>query len=226
MLSQKLILLSIIPLFLFSCQPKGGQGDSLKEKISLQLDKLLLDEEIESLAVGIIAGEKEYQIYKGTLINGQKPNAQSLYEIASITKTFTGSLAARAVLDGKLELEADIRDYLPGDFPNLEYEGTPISVKNILTHQGGIPRMFPNQPNLFDDPDFNTLPDQINALQKDFSKEAFFEELAQVQLDTFPGINFAYSNAGANLMGYILEAVYQKDYADLLDEFLFTPLAA
>lgn len=224
MLSQKLILLGFISLFLFSCQTKKEQNDLLKDQISLQLDSLLQDEEIESLAVGIIAGEKEYQLYKGKLLNGQEPNSQSLYEIASITKTFTGSLAARAILDGQLNLEADIRDYLQGDFPNLEYEGTPITIRNILTHQGGIPRMFPNQPGLFDDPDFNTLPDQINALQKDFSKEDFLKELARVELDTLPGTDFSYSNAGANLMGYILEEVYQKEYEELLDEFLFTPL--
>lgn len=224
MLSQKLIVLIIISFFLFSCQTEGEKGDPLKDKISLQLDALLQDEEIESLAVGIIAGEKEYQFYKGILMNGKTPNEESLYEIASITKTFTGSLAARAVLDKKLALDADIRKYLKGDFPNLEYEGTPITVRNLLTHQGGIPRMLPDQPGLFDNPDFDKLPDQINALQKDFSKEAFFEELAKVELDTLPGINFSYSNAGANLMGYILEEVYQKDYAELLDAFLFTPL--
>ncbi|MEL6256134.1 MAG: serine hydrolase domain-containing protein [Bacteroidota bacterium] len=221
---QKLFLCAFIIFFLLSCQKKAEKTDPHTEQISLHLDTLLQDVEFESLAVGIIAGAKEYQLYRGKLLNGEKPNKESLYEIASITKTFTGTLAARAVLDKKLELDADIRNYLPGVFPNLEYEGTPITVRNLLTHQGGIPLMFPDQAELFDNPDFNTLPTALNKLQKNFSKADFFDELAKVRLDTLPGINFAYSNAGANLMGYMLEEVYQEDYEDLLEEFLFTPL--
>lgn len=221
----RLFLSSFLILLLFSsCKEEKVEDDLFLLHIQEQIDSLLLDNEFESLSLGLIKGDQNYEFYGGRLINGDKPNRESLYEIASLTKTFTGTLAAQAVVDKKIDLDEDIRTYLPGEFPNLEYGGQGIKVRDILTHTGGIPRMFPDVPDLFVDPDFDKLPDQINALQKDFSKEAFFEELGKVKLDTLPGINFSYSNAGANLMGYILEEVYQKDFELLLKEFIFDPL--
>ena len=50
----------------------------------------------------------------------QPPTAQTLYAIASITKTFTGTLLAQAVVNRKANLEDDVRKHLDGDFPNLQ----------------------------------------------------------------------------------------------------------
>jgi serine-type D-Ala-D-Ala carboxypeptidase/endopeptidase len=47
-----------------------------------------------------------------------KPTADSVYEIASLTKTFTGALAAEALLEHRMLLDADFREYLPESIPN------------------------------------------------------------------------------------------------------------
>ncbi len=53
----------------------------------------------------------------------------SIYEIGSITKTFTGLLVAHAIGEGKMKLDEDIRKYLPGNFPTLQYpSGEPMRV--------------------------------------------------------------------------------------------------
>lgn len=76
----------------------------------------------------------------------------------------------------------------------------------------------------FNNPNWDTLPYEINILQKDFSKEQFFEALAKFKLDTIPGHKFGYSNVGANLLGYLLEEIYEKSYEEILKEMILIPL--
>ncbi|MEM6380091.1 MAG: serine hydrolase domain-containing protein, partial [Bacteroidota bacterium] len=182
------------------------------------MDSLLTESNINALSVGIIKNDRQYVFHKGELLNGQTPNNATQYEIASLTKTFTGTLIATAIDEDSIQLEGDIRQYFRDSFPNLAYQGQGITIRDLLTHQSGLPNMLPNKPELFDNPDWDQLPFQLNEVQKGFSKADFFKALSEVELDTFPGTNFAYSNAGANLLGYLLEEVYQTSYADLLDE--------
>ena len=84
--------------------------------------------------------------------------------------------------------------------------------------------MFPIKKDLFDDPDWDKLPFEINEMQENFSRKDFFDELVKVKLDTIPGLNFNYSNAGANLIGYLLEEIYDKPFEDLLHEKIMIPL--
>jgi len=198
--------------------------DSITEKINIQLDSLLFNPAFESVSIGVIKDNKTYSIHKGKLLNGNAPSNETLYEIASITKTFTGTLLAQAIFEKKVKLDDDISQYLTDDLPNLEYENEPITFRHLVTHQSGLPNMFPNKEGLFDNPDWDKLPFEINSLQENFSKKAFFNELAKVELDTIPGLNFSYSNAGANLLGYLLEEIYNKPYEVLLQEKILAPL--
>jgi len=198
--------------------------DPVMPHLTRYCDSLLLNPEIDAVSLGLINKGKVYTVHRGNLLNGKSPDTETLYEIASLTKTFTGTLLAQAIVEKKLSLDDDVRIYLPGNFPNLAYENHPITIRHILTHQSGLPHMFPDKKGLFDNPNFDTLPYEMNELQKDFSKAQFFEELHQVKLDTLPGHKFGYSNAGANLLGYVLEEVYQLPYAELLKKRILDPL--
>ncbi|HEU4552726.1 MAG TPA: serine hydrolase [Chitinophaga sp.] len=75
------------------------------------------------LSIGVYRHGRMYIYHYGSTQKGKdvRPADNTIYEIGSITKTFTGTLLARALLDKKLRLEDDIRKYLPGTYPNLEY---------------------------------------------------------------------------------------------------------
>jgi len=198
--------------------------DNFSKIISNECDSLLSNKQINSISVGVIKNGKIYKFHGGKLISGIKPNENTLYEIASITKTFTGTLLAKAIHDKKVGVDDDIRKYLPKNFPNLEFDEKPITFRHLLTHTSGLPRMFPDEPDLFNNPDWDKLPFKINKLQSGFSKSQFFDELHKVKLDTIPGFKFGYSNAGANLIGYCLESIYGTSYGDLLNQYIFEPL--
>lgn len=215
---------SLLLMFLFLSCEHSPAADPLMNHIDQELDSLLQNTALTSVSVGVIKGEKIYTQHKGKLLNDERPNDHTCYEIASLSKTFTGLLLAHALVEGKVEIDDDIRNYLEGNYPNLAYENQPITFRHLVTHQSGLPHLFPAQEGLFDQPDWDQLPFDINQLQEGQTKEQFFEQLQSFQLDTLPGEAFIYSNAGANLLGYLLENIYQQPFEQLLEEKVLTPL--
>lgn len=165
--------------------------------------QLLEDKRFHSVSIAVLKDGKSTIKHFGelTIGKGNKPNDSSLYELASVTKTFAGYVAAKAVLDQKLSLEDDIRIYLNESYPNLEYKGEPIKIKHLITHTSG----FPNFP------------------IKSENKEAFLEGLKLIKIETKPGEKYFYSNTAPELTAYILEKVYQKPYEELVSEFVLKP---
>jgi len=98
-------------------------------------------------------------------------------------------------------LDDDIRIYLNEPFPNLEFQNEPIKIRHLITHTSG----FPNFP------------------IKGENKEAFFEGLKLIKIETKPGEAYSYSNTAPELTAYILEKVYQKPYEKLVEEFILIP---
>lgn len=211
---------AIIAILMFGCL----NGQAIKDIINAESDSLLSNKEIQSVSIGIINKGKIYKLHKGNLMNSNSPSDSSLYEIASLTKTFTGMLLAKAILDGKVDFDDDIRKNLPEAFPNLECNGLPITFRHIVTHTSGLPNMFPDKPEIFDKPNWDELPFVINDLQKGFSKPQFISELHKVRLDTIPGFRFAYSNVGANLISYCMQRIYNKPYQELIQDYILKPL--
>lgn len=218
--TSSLTLLIYAILAFTSCQSQ----DDLGRLINKECDYFIASGDIKSLSIGVIKNGRVYKFHKGELTNGKSPNDQTLYEIASLTKTFTGTLLAKAILDNKVGLDDDIRKYLPESYPNLEFNGQPITFRNLVTHTSGLPNMFPNQPEMFQNADWDKLPSKINKVQTGFTRKQFLAELHKVKLDTLSGHKFSYSNAGANLVGYCLEQVYNKSYKDLIDTYILEPL--
>jgi len=222
MKEANLLALILAAFLLTICS--SPQSNPTYSEIDVQLDSLLSNSEFKALSVGVIIGEEAFTFHKGKLLNGDSPTDETLYEIASLTKTFTGTLLAYAIDEGKVNIDDDIRKYLSDSLPNLEYENQPITFRHLVTHQSGLPNMIPNQKGLFSNPNWDKLPFEINKLQEGLSRKDFFDELKAVEIDTFPGVGFNYSNAGANLTGYLLEEIYDKSYADLLRDKILIPL--
>ncbi len=153
------------------------------------------------------------------------PTPQSLYEIASITKTFTGALAAKAIIDHKMTLDGDFRVYLKEAYPNLEANGHPITLRTLATHTSGLPRDMPDSSALFSgQPDYDTLPFKLIAAAKDYDEARYLKELHAVTLSATPGTKMAYSNFGIKILSFGLEKVYGQSYAALLKRDITGPL--
>lgn len=182
---------------------------------------LLSDPKINAVSIGVYKDGKKYIRHYGELDKGKgnTPTDQTIYEIASVSKTLTGTLVAKAVLEGQLKLEEDIRTYLKEDFPNFEYNGKPIELKHLLTHTSGLPHFLPESINALMTEFNEELPFRMNEIQEQYSRKAFFNDLHKVKLDTFPGSTYSYSNVDTELVAHILENVYRKSFDELLQNY-------
>jgi CubicO group peptidase (beta-lactamase class C family) len=203
-------------------QPERDQpslsDNPLRNPIDLIVDKAaqsyLQNLKSVGLSIGVVKDGKFYTYNYGETEKGNKqlPTAQSFYEIGSVTKTFTGILLAQAVLDEKVKLDDDIRKYLDGSFPNLEYQGLPITLRHLSTHTSGIPNATDNVKDI----------DYVNPWEN-FSREQLLDALHRVKLERKPGERFEYSNSAVGLLGNILEKVYGMSYEKLVEKYICKP---
>ena len=177
-----------------------------------------------SIAV-VEAGHSYFYDYGSTSRSkAEQPTPRSVYELASVTKTFTAALAARAIADGRMGLDGDFRNDLPSDYRNLAWNGQPITLRTLVTHYSGMPRDIPDTDALFANknaPDFNA---RMVALNQGFGREQFLAALHDTKLRSAPGEKQVYSNAGFLVIGLGLEKVYGKPFNELLSQYITQPL--
>lgn len=222
---------NILSLFflIYSCSDtkKSKQIEQQKQfKYEAQIDELantfLLDSVMNSLSIGVSHKGEEFIKHYGELDPGMnnKPTNKTIYDIASVTKTFVGTLIAEAELEGKLSIEDDIRKYLDGDYSNLQYENEPIKVKHLITHSSGLPQWLP----LRISDEFNKknteldLSTRVSNIEKKYSKKEFLEDLKEVKIDTIPGFKYNYSGVGSELASYILEQIYKSPLEKVIQD--------
>ena len=171
-----------------------------------------------SLVIGIIKNGKKHIYLYGETERGNKqlPTSTTLYEIGSITKTFTTTILAQAVLDKKVDLKDDIRKYLPGNYENLSFQNTPITLRDLANHSSRLPAM---PADIGEQPGYNPVTPEAH-----YDSTLFYKALKNVTLDTVPGTKFLYSNWGTAVLGHILEKVYKQSLAQLIKRYITDPL--
>ena len=198
---MKVIYVIAISCTLITCTASKSQ--SLQEAMDGVAQELLEDRRFHSTTIAVYKDGKSIIRHYGELTQGlgNPPTDSSLYDIASVTKTFTGTLAAKAVLEGRLKLEDDIRNFLEEGYTNLQYNREKITVQHLLTHRSGFPNF---------------------ALARE-NKAAFLEALKTIDITQKPGSSYQYSNTAPELMAFILEKVYGIPYHDLVSQYIFNP---
>lgn len=128
------------------------------------------------------------------------------FRIASVTKQFTGAAVASLVEDGILDLDTDIRTYLP----DFEDKGQIITLRHLLHHTSGLYNYTNND-------DYEPLESTDISLQE---TRLYYEK---APLDFPPGSNWSYSNSGYALTSLIIETVTKREFEDVVAERLFVP---
>lgn len=204
--------------------PPNDVGAAVDEAAHALIEQPLL----HSASIGVVYRGKTFIRHRGEMVAGKPdvPTDATLYEIGSLSKTLAGTLMARAMLEGRVGLEDDVRSYLQGDYPNLQYQGQPIRVRHLLSHTSGLPNMLPERANtVLEDFTDHRVPGELSALYAHYGKPDFLRDLHAVRIPRMPGKEYAYSSAGTELTAHILEGVYKTDYTSLLRGF-FSDAAA
>lgn len=150
---------------------------------------------------------------------------ESIFLIASISKTITGVAAMQLVEQGKLDLDTDINDYLPFQLTNPHQPSAVLTCRHLMTHTSGIV-----------DDHYNTVATQNlyyygsdpKLSLADFCRAFFPPTGTYYNAGTFaltePGLAFSYSNLGVALLGYIVERAAGQPFDQFTQTTLFGPL--
>src|SRR3984957_5996749 len=190
--SSLTLMLQVIPLCEAQTPSTPAKAASIEQRESIvdqTAEPFIHDSCHVGLSVAIVRGPKQWFYNFGSISRRThtKPTADSVYEIASLTKTFTGALAAVALLEHRMLLDADFREYLPGEYPELELQGRPITLRSLATHTSGLPRDLPDTDDLYAQHDPERLPYQLIARESGYDRERYLVELHQVSLRSLPG---------------------------------------
>jgi len=173
----------------------------------------LVDEEKRApgIVVGMIADDPQERWVVGygklSATAERVPDGDTVFEIGSVSKVFTGILLAQAVEIGEVQLDDPISLYLPEEVTAPEYEGKSITLFDLATDYSGLPG-------------YRTL-----SPCEEYTVDQMYTDLSGVRLTYAPGSMYAYSNFGFSLLGDLLvRAAGQADYETLLVERIAHPL--
>jgi serine-type D-Ala-D-Ala carboxypeptidase/endopeptidase len=167
-----------------------------------------------SVAVVVIGKDGPAQAFAGLVqypnSNARAaPNGKTVYEIGSITKTFTALLLAEAVDQHLLKLDDDAQKYLPRGvvLPTYSEKGQafPIRLIDLVTHTSGLPA-------------------GTQGTHYPYSLDQMNSDLAKIHLTRKPGAAYEYSSLGISVLGEVLAKVFNKPIEQLLVERVATPL--
>ena len=139
--------------------------------------------------------------------------SDSVFEIGSITKTFTALLLAQMVQQGKVRLDEPVRELLPAGTVAKPASGAEITLLDLSDQHSGLPRM----------PD-NFHPADPNNPYADYNAKLLYAFIGNHGVALPSNAPFGYSNLGVGLLGQVLANRAGMSYADLLREQITSPL--
>lgn len=179
----------------------------------------LIRERVESgrnpgIVVGLLdEGGTRVVAYGSSGVTGLALDRRTLFEIGSVTKTFTTSLLAEMVARGEVRLDEPVAELLPDSVRVPSYRGRQITLLDLATHTSGLPRI-----------PTNLAPQDPEDPWADYTVSDLYQFLNSYQLQRAPGSKVEYSNIGLGLLGYALALRGGKPFEELLRERILAPL--
>jgi CubicO group peptidase (beta-lactamase class C family) len=133
-----------------------------------------------------------------SFLNQHKADAGTKYRIGSITKMFTATLVFQLIEEKKLSADTRLSEFFPG-LPNAQK----ITIGNLLNHRSGLH-------NFTDDEAYASYMEQART------QEQMLDIITKAGADFEPDTQGAYSNSNYIVLGYIIEKILKKPYADVL----------
>jgi len=204
------LVLSAAVLAIAPCQAQHIDRDSLNRIVAARV----ADGRSTGLIVGVITRSGERWVASAGNERAGKPvDAQSIFEIGSITKTFTATTLAEMVGRGEVRLDEPVADLLPPGTKIPSLNGKQITLGQLSSQISGLPRLPENM-----HPADNDNP------YADYTVQQMYDFLAGYTLTREPGAKYEYSNLGVGLLGHALALKAGKSYEQLVRERVLAPL--
>ncbi len=207
--------LCVVGLLLAAASSQAAELPSIEEAFK----PLLKDKPTAALVVGVLQDGKTHYLGLGevtTPVGTSTPNERTLFEIGSITKTFTGVLLADAIQRNEVQLADDANKHLPAHWQIKPKSDKPVTLQHLATHRSGLPveppllgLMAKNPANPF----------------ADFTPARLTKLMEKLQPTKEPEEKYTYSNLGFGLLGHALvHAAQAPSYESLVRDRITAPL--
>lgn len=154
------------------------------------------------IAISTESGQKIYRAYGYSDKDREfKNNVNTVFDIGSLTKQFTGAAILKLEEEGRLSVNDSIFKY----FPTIPDDKKNITIHQLLTHSSG-------------------LPFSLGSDSEKLNSGIFVERTFATDLLFIPGEKYSYSHAGYSLLGVLIERVSGIKYEEYLSTRFFTPL--
>jgi CubicO group peptidase (beta-lactamase class C family) len=185
-----------------------GARENPFDELARLVEERRRDLGIPGVAFGVIKnGQIQMRGFGITSVEDPRPvTPDTAFELASLSKTVTATAAMRLVEQGKLDLDAPVRRYLPNFRVADETATTAVTVRNLVTHTPGW---------------------EANYTVEDLGRESLGRWVAamgeMMQLAP-PGRIWSYNNPGFGLLGHLIELATRMDIRDAFRELVFAPI--
>jgi CubicO group peptidase (beta-lactamase class C family) len=199
---------------LFISTVLSGAQD-LGELKALLLNRTDENHKAVGIVVGLVDASGERYLATGAAVPGAKagPDADTVFEIGSITKVFTSLVLADMVARGEVKLDDPVAEFLPPTVKVPERDGKKITLRDLSHQVSGLPRM-PG----------NLKPADGTDPYVDYGPDRLYEFLAKVELARGVGEKYEYSNLGVGLLGHALALKAGMGYEELVGKRVLEPL--
>jgi CubicO group peptidase (beta-lactamase class C family) len=194
-----------------------GQSNSNKE-LENNIDGLFESYSYYNRFIGnVLISKDNHIIYQKSFgyadIAGNKKNTKnSIFSIASLTKSFTAVGIMKLVEDGKLTLETPISTYFPDFMPDYSKE---ITIQHLLNNSSGLEANIGRT----DDNGNGLMPEETSI-----TFDELLEKFKDSKLKFKPGTGYDYNNFGYLLLANVIEKVSEQPYADFMKQAIFKPV--
>jgi D-alanyl-D-alanine-carboxypeptidase/D-alanyl-D-alanine-endopeptidase len=212
---MKTYLFILVLTFTFlSCKNQTVETD-LKTQVDQIILPYIYSGSRPGIAVGIYdEGNTDMYFYGyADLESKNRIDEYTMFEIGSITKTFTSVMLAYLEAEALLNRDMLLQEFLPEAINAPNYSGEEITLLQLANHSSALPYMPSN---------FNLR--QIPPPFDTYSTNDMYRFLDSYQLGRSPGEAYEYSNIGPGLLGLITSEAYGKTYREMISEVILNPL--
>ncbi len=228
-ISMSAVLLLVLVVFL--PQYVDGAGT---EVVSADIDERIEDlrerGDIPSLRLCVVSEDK-IEWARGF---GEETDLDTPFLIGSAQKVFVAISVMQLYESGKIDLDADVSDYLPFEVTNPQFSNTTITPRMLLSHRSGLGVILPYE-FCYDwqgPPSSNGSvyysPGVIGITLSDYLSECLTPEGQYYSVNNWlawePGTEYSYANSGYKLLMVLLETVTNQSISEYMKENIFTPL--
>jgi CubicO group peptidase (beta-lactamase class C family) len=178
-------------------------------ELQAELDRLAKELDVPGAMAGIVVDGVEHTAFTGvtSVTNPQPVNATTLFQFGSTGKTFTATAVMALVEQGRVELDAPVRRYVPELVLQDAEVAERVTVQQLLNHTAG----WEGDGKGGDD-------------TSDASLATFVAAMAELRQETPLGATVSYNNAALSLAGRVVEKVTGRTFEDALRELVLDPL--